>query len=290
MKQRDTSEPGKDEPAAPGKPGLPLIGGLAVLVVVLAVGGWLAVRSHPAPEPPQPERRSPEAALETIRTALNRMPCTIFKTEVTADGAVAVRGAVDEMSSETRVRALIESVAPGAAYTLKTETVNRIMCDPLAVIGRPRDRNQHLPRPLAVQPMNQGALYKNGQNLILDVHGPDFPTYLQVDYFTLEGFAVHLLPNAKDSDHRLAAGGVRRLGDPTADGRFWTVAQPFGRELIVAIATARPLFSAPRPDAENAAGYLADLRKALDAAGQDAGQDGGQAPVAVAMFITTVPN
>ena len=107
-----------------------------------------------------------------------------------------------------------------------------------------------------------------------------------MDYFTLEGYVVHLWPNGLEKDHKLVAGGQHRLGDPTGGGRFWTIGQPFGRELIVAIASARPLFPALRPEAEQAAGYLAELHKALEAAGRNATTP----PVATALFITTVPN
>ena len=227
-----------------------------------------------------------EAALGSIRTVVNRAPCSLLWADAATDGAVTVTGAMGEANSEAQLRALIESAVPGATYTVKTDTVSPILCDPLEAIGHLRDRNQNLPQPVQLQPTNPGAVYKDRQNLILDLRGPGFPAYLQVDYFTLEGYVVHLWPNGLEKDHKLVAGGQHRLGDPTGGGRFWTIGQPFGRELIVAIASARPLFPALRPEAEQAAGYLAELHKALEAAGRNATTP----PVATALFITTVPN
>ena len=226
------------------------------------------------------------AALGSIRKVINTAPCALLNANLGSDGPVMVTGAMGETNSEAQLRTLIDSAVPGAVYTVKTDAVSRILCDPLEMIGRLRDRNQELSQPVQLQPSNAGAVYKDRQNLILEVRGPGFPAYFQVDYFTLEGYVVHLWPNGLEKDHRLTAGGERRLGDPTRGGRFWTVGQPFGRELIVAIASARPLFPALRPEAEQAAGYLAELRKTLEAAGKN----GATLPVATALFITTVPN
>ena len=226
------------------------------------------------------------AALGAVRTALAKAPCAILKAESGADGALTVTGATGEPGADGQLRTLIESTAPGMPYSLRIDAASRPMCDPLAAVSRLRERNQELPQPVSVQSSSPGAVFKNGQNLILELHGPNFPAYLQVDYFTLEGFVVHLLPNGLEKDNKVAAGGQRRLGDPAGGGRFWTVGQPFGRELIVVTASAKPLFPALRPEAEQAAGYLAELRKAVDAAAKA----GGPAPVASALFITTVPN
>ena len=227
-----------------------------------------------------------EAVLGSIRTVVNRAPCSLLRADPTADGTIMVTGAMGEGNSEAQLRALIGGGVPGAVYTVKTEAVSPILCDSLDMIGSLRERNQGLPQPVQLQPTNAGAIYKDRQNLILDLRGPSFPAYLQVDYFTLEGYVVHLWPNGLEKEHRLGVGGQRRLGDPAGGGRFWTVGQPFGRELVVAIASAKPLFPALRPEAEQATGYLAELRKALSVA--EGSQ--GALPVATALFITTVPN
>jgi hypothetical protein len=50
-----------------------------------------------------------------------------------------------------------------------------------------------------------------------------------------------------------------------------TIAPPFGLDVIVTVASPRPLFSAPRPDWERADLYLGELRTAIQrAVGGDA--------------------
>ncbi|MEI6985184.1 MAG: protein kinase [Rhodospirillaceae bacterium] len=229
-------------------------------------------------------RHKVAAAVGPIRSALTRAPCGIFKAEIAADDSgITVIGASGGVESDANLRALIEGAAPSVPYTLKNDRVSSPVCEGLGVIARLRERNQDLSQPVSVQARSPDATYKDGDNLIMDVKAPGYPAYLQVDYFTLEGDVVHLWPNALEKDNKLAAGGQRRLGDPSAGGRFWRLGQPFGRELIVVTATTKPLFSTLRPEAERAAGYIAELRKVIDAASKT----GGQAPTATAMFITT---
>jgi hypothetical protein len=224
------------------------------------------------------------APLVTLREALDRIPCGVLAAEATPGGGLAVTGTLGEAGGgEAQVRAALEAVA--IPYTLKLETVSQAMCAPLGALAEPRRRNRGAAHPLSVLPAAAGALYRGGQDLILDLQGPGFPAWLQVDYFTLEGYVVHLLPNSQDRRPHLAAGATRRLGDAATGGRFWTVRQPFGREVITVIASVTPLFPGRRPEAEPAVRYLGDLRRVLDAASHQ-----GTPPVAAALVITTVPN
>ena len=230
--------------------------------------------------------RRQQLALGPVRSALTQAPCALLKADIGSDGGLMVTGAMGAAGPDTPLRTLIETAAPGVPYILKVDAMSPLMCEPLEATSRLRQRNTTLDQPTAVLPNNPSAIYKNGQNLILDVTAPGYPAYLQVDYFTLEGYVVHLFPNGLEKDHKLTAGSQRRLGDPTKGGRFWTVGQPFGRELIVVTATAKPLFSALRPEAEQATGYLTALHKALETTAKGT----GPAPVTAALIITTVPN
>jgi hypothetical protein len=116
------------------------------------------------------------------------------------------------------------------------------------------------------------------------VAAPDFPAHLQVDYYTMDGTVIHLLPNPLETSSQVEAHVLRRLGDRVAGGRYWSIGPPFGHELIVVIASSSPLFTAPRPEAEPATNYLPDLQRALEAAATD---PEAVPPVAAARFIVT---
>lgn len=99
----------------------------------------------------------------------------------------------------------------------------------------------------------------DGDPIILDVVMPDFPAWLTVDYFSSDGSVAHLAPGPFTANRLEVAGTAVELR-PGAAG------QPYGRDMIVAIASSQPLFKATRPETEQASAYLSALAAALDAA------------------------
>jgi hypothetical protein len=102
--------------------------------------------------------------------------------------------------------------------------------------------------------------YREGDNLVLDLTTPNFPSYVYVDYFLLDGSVVHLFPNGEQNENSVQPNQTLRIGDgPKA--KKWEISPPFGEEMITIIASARPLFKEPRAEVEKADVY----RGALDA-------------------------
>jgi hypothetical protein len=103
----------------------------------------------------------------------------------------------------------------------------------------------------------------------------NFAGEMRVDYLDRQGNVEHLYPQVADPAQHLAAdpsrlfqpGQALDLGDPGPTNPGWQVAEPFGTDVIVAIASEDALFDRPRPaNVEKAAVYLRDLRRALEAA------------------------
>ncbi|HEY0421342.1 MAG TPA: hypothetical protein VGC80_17635, partial [Acetobacteraceae bacterium] len=80
------------------------------------------------------------------------------------------------------------------------------------------------------------------------------------------------VPTAKAAAQLLPSGATVTLGDPQGvvlkPGQRigWEVAPPFGTDMIIAVASATPLFAAPRQVNESPQAYLRDLRSAINAA------------------------
>jgi serine/threonine-protein kinase len=130
-----------------------------------------------------------------------------------------------------------------------------------------------------------GAKILQTNDLItVDVTVPAFDAFLEVDYFSSDGSVLHLYPTQTDPDRRQEAGTTKILGDPKHGGAEWEVAAPYGTDFVIAIASAAPLFTAPRSAGESAADYLTALRAAL----QNAASQGETISVA-AMPVMTAP-
>lgn len=239
----------------------------------------------PPPEPPPlspeltPEPPTPPVA--AIRSALRALPCALLSVDE-VNGRVLVSGTVAGEAALPAVRDALEHAAAGWAHGLDVAVAAPGLCAPLALLAPAFAANAALAEPLRIG-VSGGSLLHGGEPLILDLTAPAAPVQLRVDYFMADGSVVHLLPNPSEPGEPLDAGATRRLGERAAGGRSWSVGPPFGRELVLTIATPSPLFASPRPEVEPAAVYLADLKRALAASGR------GSAALATALFITTAP-
>lgn len=101
---------------------------------------------------------------------------------------------------------------------------------------------------------------------------PAFSGYLTADYITHDGTVQHLYPQVADARLGIKADSVRRfapsewvnLGDPGPGQRGWEASEPYGQDLIITIASSRPLFAKARPsNAEVLDVYLRALSQAV---------------------------
>ncbi|MDQ2102409.1 DUF4384 domain-containing protein [Azospirillum isscasi] len=225
--------------------------------------------AQPAPVTDNPPVPSTPAVpdLSALRAALSEFHCAELDVAVGKDRRVAISGLSAGDTDPDSLALLAQEFVVGQRAAVDIERASPALCEPLTLIGALRTANAGAAMPLAIRfEAPAGTPFENGQDLLFDIVAPDFPAYLQVDYFTSDGDVIHLLPNPLETNSRVAAGAVRRLGERGGGGRFWTVGPPFGHELIVVIASPAPLFASPRPEAEAAAAYLPALKQALDGA------------------------
>jgi serine/threonine-protein kinase len=103
----------------------------------------------------------------------------------------------------------------------------------------------------------------------------DFRGDMRVDYLDRQGNVQHLYPQLGDANAHTAGdpprvfqpGETISLGEPGPNNPGWQVDQPFGTDVIIAIASEDALFDRPRPaNVEKAAVYLRDLKRAVELA------------------------
>ena len=166
----------------------------------------------------------------------------------------------------TPERELRDDVARAAGTLTRDWRVNSFdgpYCAALDTI-RPAAQPFGTTGPLAVSIANNATRLRDGELVTVALNGPDFPAYLQVTFLVHDGTLAHLHPTPTDPARLVPAGTTVRLGDPSIGGPAWAVSAPFGTEMIIAVASSVPLFDKPRPDDEDTATYLRDLRVALE--------------------------
>ena len=103
---------------------------------------------------------------------------------------------------------------------------------------------------------------REGDRLITDITGPRFDGFLYVDLYDPEGNVVHLLPNPLERKNRIGANRQTVLGDDPFFGQVWEIVPPFGKHMLVVMASRTPLFDRERPQVEGVPGYLRAVREA----------------------------
>jgi hypothetical protein len=110
-------------------------------------------------------------------------------------------------------------------------------------------------------------VYREGDFLVLKIK-PRAGGYLYVDAVDPDGNVVHLLPTPQRKSNAVKAGTEITIGAPpdkaSSSDDVFEMAPPLGRQLLVAVFWAQPLFPAPRLLADNADAYFAVLRAAMD--------------------------
>jgi hypothetical protein len=109
---------------------------------------------------------------------------------------------------------------------------------------------------------SQKERFKEGEEMIFELVTPPTPAYIYVTYVQADGRVITLMqPDSNLSPSRrgeMVIFGEGRDGSP----RF-TAAPPWGTEMVLAIASASPLFDAPLPTVQTEREFLSALRKAV---------------------------
>jgi hypothetical protein len=141
---------------------------------------------------------------------------------------------------------------------------------------------------------------RKDDTMVLRLVMPDFPGYVQVDYLASDGSIGHLLADDGTSQSVLTPDGMKRLGpshryaagetvmvgepDPAHGFAGWAVDEPYGTDMVIAIASGAPLRATPPPVGETSVVYFRDLRAALEQAEANGVSLSGQA-----VLLETVP-
>jgi C1A family cysteine protease len=127
---------------------------------------------------------------------------------------------------------------------------------------------QTLEKPLGVADrpaINIGptAVLHEGDPLKIQVRSPSQISFLYVSYIQADGSVVHLVQPSGLVPQPTLPRQALEFGSGEGGKAKFTVSAPFGREMIIAIASRSPLFDHELPQHETERDYLSELRRAL---------------------------
>jgi hypothetical protein len=213
-----------------------------------------------AASPPASEPLDVAAVQARVDAVTGAMRCASVDAEVGEGNLVLLSGYVDSEQDEARLRQSLSGVSGVGAVESRLEVQPWPFCEILAVIDpyRSSDRQHGL---VITTPDRETAL-REGDALTLDIFLPPDAEYLYLGYVQSDGRVgyITVLP-------------VRQWVQDTGAIRFETgyeISPPFGREMIVAITSARPLFDEALPAYQAPEQYIAMLRDRLALRANDA--------------------
>ncbi len=267
-------------PVAPSVPVAPLAGEPSAAVPPSAQTPPASIPPVAMVRPPQPvtpttPEPAPGAAIRSeIVAFVSRLGCSMFDGDV-RDGAVQVTGiggraAIDSLRQKLNTMGLTNPVP-----SLRVTQVEPAFCpweDLLRPIAKTfGDAGNRLSLRLGGDP----AWLVKDDYIRPRLTMADFRGEMHVDYLDRQGNVLHLYPMldepaqhvVADPPHVFEPGEALSLGEPGPNSPGWQVDEPYGTDVIIAVASEDTLFDRPRPtNIEKATAYLRDLRKALEAA------------------------
>lgn len=235
----------------------------------------VVAETTPAPTPPAEARSSPQATapppaptpappaelvdLASVQARVDQvagaMPCAAVEAAMGPNNSVLLSGYVDSEQDIARLRESVGGIAGVGAVDSSLEVQPWPFCEILQVIDPYRSADRQAG--LVITTPDRNTRLSAGDPLTLDIFLPTDAEYLYLGYVQNDGRVgyITVLP-------------VRQWVQDTGAIRFETgyeISPPFGREMVIAITSGRPLFDEALPAYQPPDEYIALLRERLEA-------------------------
>ncbi len=238
---------------------------------------------EPGSTPPlaaPPIRLQSSAPVETqVAAATAALECAAVDASFGSDRSVRLTGYVSSEQDRDRLRQSLARIAGlGAVDATELEVAPRPTCELLQVLAPYSGAGSSAAPGLEITTADRNTVLREGDALTLDIFLPPSARYLYLGYVQHDGRVGYITTMP-----------VQKWAEDTGAIRYDTgfqISAPFGREMIVAVASTKPLFDEPRPAYEPAADYIKTLQQRLGLL-QASGPAGSVATSH--LFITTQP-
>jgi eukaryotic-like serine/threonine-protein kinase len=215
-----------------------------------------------APVVPAPV--APLLSIASVSPVLASVPCSALSASV-KDQTLTVNGYLGRGYGAEKLRATLSRISGVSRPNQQVQEVGDDKCDVLKLIAPYMTAG----RAASIYTKGHNTQLTEGQPLVVDITTPAYDSWVNIDYYQLDGSVVHMLPNSRAKDNQAPphyAASIGGAGD-------WVVSKPFGAEMIVLLVTPAALFDRPRPDSEPRAEYLRAVDKRLEELAKKFGRD-----------------
>lgn len=288
QKLKSRPKPGPEQKrTSPARPGVLKAGVVAGALAVIVGGGiaWYAART---PQPQSPARSQQQArsqppesrevtaptpplapapkplSMETLAPAISAIPCSALAASLSGT-VVTVNGFVGRSVGLGKVQSALAQVSGVSNPTLQVREVDDDKCDVLKLAAPYWNAHPGA----TIHTKNRSTDLLEGQSLAVSIGTPAYDSWVNIDYYQLDGSVVHMLPNPRSKDNQAPPNYAATIGS----AGDWIVGKPFGAEMIMLIAAPAPLFDKLRPESEPRADYLRAASARLQELARKYGRD-----------------
>ncbi|MGQ7936118.1 protein kinase domain-containing protein [Paraburkholderia sp. D1E] len=238
--------------------------------------------SSPQAQPPEPPAPQPALTLAAVAPVLAQVPCSALSASA-QDHSLTVRGYVSQRYGAAHLKDTLTALPGVDTLTLQVEPLADDKCATINALAPYWTRNWRAGHVASLHVRPPGGQLSEGDPLVVDVTTPAYDSYVNLDYYQLDGSVVHMVPSPRAKDNQAPPHYSATIGS----AGDWIISKPFGSEMVVLLITPAPLFDKPRPESESRADYLHALDTRL---AQIAGKYGQDHIVADFAPITTKPH
>jgi serine/threonine protein kinase len=211
----------------------------------------------------------PELSLATVMPVLDQLPCSVFNVSV-KEGAVQLQGYVSRQLDIKKLEKQILALPGAKEVNTNLKPVVDTKC-PIVELYAPywTGRSGAGRNSLTILSKGKANELIEGESLVVEIKTPAYESYVNVDYYSLDGGVVHMIPGPRARDNQAPPNYAATIGDLNE----WTVSEPFGEEMVAVLMTPEPLFDHLRDEYETKNEYLAAVQEQLERITEKSGKD-----------------
>ncbi len=197
---------------------------------------------------------------DAVVARVNQMPCAAIESRLSSNRVVSLSGFAGSEQDMATLRTDLQSM-PGVKGVSENVTLHPWpQCEVYLSFAEALGVHKGLEIKLLGA---SDQVFHAGDSMSVEVTTPDYPSYIYLTYLQASGDAVHLQWPAGRFPKKLAPNSKVIFGGGKNGEPVYRIGAPYGDEIVVAVASASPLFPEGMPEAAIDREYLTSFRRAF---------------------------
>jgi hypothetical protein len=170
----------------------------------------------------RPAAVAPHTTEQALRDAMRQIDCASLRIRTAPDGTRVVSGTVPSDAERARLVELEGRLAGRDQLVIDVDVLPLPLCRSLLAIDHLPSAELAADVGVEARLEGGGSALREGDAIRVEVKAGGHPVNLRIDYFSLDGQVLHMLPNRDQPVVTLAAGAREVFGASGGAGDAWT--------------------------------------------------------------------